>query len=262
MNNPHFFLTRQTANLMEDFDREIRRGGALYVLHGEAGVGKSRLLRELEANRLADLAHRFVDLADGADPDDAGDVDGQPPPRRIGSLFEDAAPGELIIADHFERASRKRRHQLLQGWATDGLDKRLNLVVAVDSDGLDDFRQLARQFQLEVGSYRLEPLNPAETEAFAGFYLFPERPVGALRMPAAVRRQLRRSRGLVGAVRAILDRDGAAIENAPAGEGGRAAALRLAGVLLILALAAVLAWYSLEQGDFAAWLAATIGGER
>ena len=45
--NESFFLTKQTANLMEDFDRELKAGPALFLLYGDTRVGKSRLLQEL-----------------------------------------------------------------------------------------------------------------------------------------------------------------------------------------------------------------------
>ena len=39
-----FFLTRQTANLMEDFARELKSGACVYLFHGDEGVGKTRLM--------------------------------------------------------------------------------------------------------------------------------------------------------------------------------------------------------------------------
>ena len=37
---------------MEDFAREIDAGSALFILYGDAGVGKSRVLQEWVTNRL------------------------------------------------------------------------------------------------------------------------------------------------------------------------------------------------------------------
>jgi ATP-dependent Clp protease ATP-binding subunit ClpA len=36
-------MTRQSANLMEDFSRELKAGAALFLLYGESDVGKTRL---------------------------------------------------------------------------------------------------------------------------------------------------------------------------------------------------------------------------
>ena len=61
MSNP-FFLSRQTASLKEDFLRELNQGSSLFLLYGEYGVGKSRLLQELSQTRLADRAIYWLDL--------------------------------------------------------------------------------------------------------------------------------------------------------------------------------------------------------
>ena len=45
-----FFLTRQSANLMEDFRRELKAGAALFLRYGESGVGGIlQEIRRLEA---------------------------------------------------------------------------------------------------------------------------------------------------------------------------------------------------------------------
>jgi len=199
-----FFLIRQTANLMEDFVREIGDTSSLFLLYGDQSVGKSWLLRELISKRINHDNIHWIDFkADatstktrktGSKPGqglDAGD---------ISKLMETIKDGELIIADHFELASNKARHALFQSWVTDGIDKKLNLIIAASTDSFNDVRQLAQQHQLEVKSFQLLPYNAAEIEAFLGFYLFPDNPLKPLLIPAEVSRQIKNCRGVIGEV--------------------------------------------------------------
>ncbi len=57
-----FFLTRQTANLLEDFTREINKGSSLFLLYGVSSVGKSRLLRELTNRGIPGRKFCWVDF--------------------------------------------------------------------------------------------------------------------------------------------------------------------------------------------------------
>jgi len=192
-----FFLIRQTANLMEDFVREIGDSSSLFLLYGDQSVGKSWLLRELTAKRFDHDNIHWIDFkadAGGAKSEqgrDAGD---------ISKLMETAKDGELIIADHFELASNKARHALFQSWVTDGIDKNLNLIIAAGTDSFNEVRQLAQQHHLEVKSFQLLPYNTAEVEAFLGFYLFPDNPLKPLLIPAEVSRQIKNCKGVIGEV--------------------------------------------------------------
>ena len=46
-----YFLTRQSANVMEDLNRLVSKGGSVTVLYGQNGVGKSRLLKQFILTR-------------------------------------------------------------------------------------------------------------------------------------------------------------------------------------------------------------------
>ncbi|MFT5549692.1 MAG: Cdc6-like AAA superfamily ATPase, partial [Candidatus Azotimanducaceae bacterium] len=62
-----YFLTKQTANLQEDFDREIKNSASLFLIYGEVGVGKTRLLKELVSTRLNQLRVHWVDCKQAED---------------------------------------------------------------------------------------------------------------------------------------------------------------------------------------------------
>jgi GTPase SAR1 family protein len=60
-----YFLTRQTTNLMEDLVRDLKSGTGVFLLYGDEGVGKTRLLEELAQSRLQDVEVHWIDLQAG-----------------------------------------------------------------------------------------------------------------------------------------------------------------------------------------------------
>ena len=93
-----FFLTPQTANLMEDFVRDLESETGLHLIHGDSGVGKTRFLEELMQTGLEGSKVRWMDLQVGGSGDGAL-VDSS---LMIEETFALAMPGDIIVADHFE----------------------------------------------------------------------------------------------------------------------------------------------------------------
>jgi septal ring-binding cell division protein DamX len=238
-----FFLTRQSANLMEDFTRELKAGATLFLLYGESAVGKTRLLLELSQNRIADRRIHWLDL--NKDNDSVDSMHDHA--REVETVFAKAQPGDIIIADHFEMSLKKARHQLFLSWSTDGVDKRLNLIIASSTEGFNELRQLSQQYQVTVQSFQQMPFNADEVNAFVGFYLFPDHPMGKLSIPAAVRKQLAATRGAVGKIIEILERDGAQIgSSSMAKTGSMRQDIRITVTVLVLFVLAIGAgWFYL-----------------
>lgn len=240
-----FFLTRQSANLMEDFTRELKAGAALFLLYGESDVGKTRLLQELSQNRLADSRVHWLDL--NKDNDSADSLHDHA--REIETVFASARQGDIIIADHFESSLKKARHQLFLSWSTDGVDKQLNLIIASSTEGFNELRQLSQQYQVAVQSFQQQPFSADEVNAFVGFYLFPDHPMGKLSIPAAVRKQLAASGGAVGKIIEIIERDGAQIGSSPMPQTGLMSQRSKIAVtvLVVFVLAIGAGWYYLDN---------------
>lgn len=240
-----FFLTRQTANLMEDFVRELNQGSAIFLLYGDNGVGKTRLLQELGQSRLSERAIYWIDLDSGNGSDEIL-MDRS---AEVEDLFAAAGKGDIIIADHFEAAIKKSRHQFLQSWSTEGIDKQLYLIIASSSESYDELAQLARQYQVKVQSFQLMPFNADEVQAFLGSYLFPDNPSGKLTIPPPLTRQLAAAQGLVGKVIDIVDREASQILSAAAAP--KASSRRGGGsvfaILGLFVLALGVGWYLFGQ---------------
>lgn len=240
-----FFLTRQTANLMEDFARELKAGAALFLLYGESGVGKTRLLRELSQSRLADSRIHWLDLSEGRASDDSP----QDNSNRVETVFANAQAGDIVIADHFDMALKKTRHQLFLSWSTEGVDKRLNLIIASSTEGFNELRQLSQHYQVRVQSFQQMPFGTDEVDAFVGFYLFPDHPVDKLSIPAALRKHLVVSRGVVGRIIEIIERDGGQIKASPLVDSAsiRQGSKVVAVVLILFLLTIGGGWYYLDS---------------
>ena len=201
--NNSFFLTPQIANLMEDFVREIRRGSSLFLLYGEEGVGKSRLLRKLVSDRLTEQNVHFIDF-DSDTQNNSSEF--------LKQAAAEASEADIIILDHFDSASNKSQQQIFDSWATDGQDKNLNFIVCANSVGLKRFRQLAQQFQLEAKSFQLRPFDKEVSEVYLQYLLYPEYPFATLVLPVSVKRLLHQSKGYFYRIKEIADQHGALIE--------------------------------------------------
>ena len=240
-----FFLTRQTANLIEDFARELKVGASLFLLYGDNGAGKTRLLRELSENRLSSARIHWIDL-NAESPNEKNQQLGS---VEVEALFDAANSGDIIIVDHFESALKKTRHQLFLSWSTQGVDKKLSMIIASSSEGFNEFRQLSQHYQVSVQSFELMPFNPDEVEAFLGFYLFPDHPIGKLSIPSELRKQLVATDGAVGPIIKIAERDGAQIGSSPMTdtESIRKGSRIMVTILIIFAITAGVGWYFLSS---------------
>jgi septal ring-binding cell division protein DamX len=246
-----YFLTRQTAKLLEAFVGDLKSGGGVYLLYGDDGVGKTRLLEELAQSRLQDVKVHWIDLKAGGSGEGA-QVDSS---VLIEDTFARAETGDVIIADHFEMALKKTRHQLLSSWSTDGTDKQISLIVAGKTSCYDELRQLAQQYQLRAQSFQQMPFSADEAEAFLGFYLFPDRPIGKLTVPPLLRNQISMGHGSAGSIVEIAERAGDQIHSEPLNdtESTRKGSRVIVGVLIAAVVILVVGWYfygsSLQMGE-------------
>jgi len=214
-----FFLTRQTANLLEDFTREIDKGSSLFLLYGIKSVGKSRLLRELTNRGIPGRKFCWIDFktenVDSSIQNELSDADADGLTSDIQELMEVADERDIIIVDHFELASNKAKHQLFHSWTTAGINKKINLIVIATTGSFDDLREFALNFKVQVKSFELMPCSMAEVEAFLAFYLFPKNPLGSLSIPADVEKQLRNCNGILSEVIEVANQQGKQVSIKP-----------------------------------------------
>lgn len=183
--------------------REIGRGSSLFLLYGEEGVGKSRLLLKLKTDRLADKSVQFIDF--GTETQNLSS-------EHVKEIAAGAADTGIIIFDHFDSASNKSQQQIFDSWSTDGRDKNLNMIVCANSAGFKRFRQLAQQFQLEAKTFQLLPCDQADSEAYLQYLLYPDHPFAKLVLPTPVKRLMHQRKGFFNGLREIADHHRGIIE--------------------------------------------------
>ncbi|GBF28889.1 hypothetical protein MnTg03_00450 [bacterium MnTg03] len=214
-----FFLTRQTANLLEDFTREINKGSSLFLLYGIKSVGKSRLLRELTNRGIPGRKFCWIDFktenVESSIQTEVSDADADGLTSDIQELMEVADERDIIIVDHFELASNKAKHQLFHSWTTAGINKKINLIVIATTGSFDDLREFALNFKVQVKSFELMPCSMAEVEAFLAFYLFPKNPLSTLSIPADIEKQLRSCNGILSEVVEVANQQGKQVSIKP-----------------------------------------------
>ncbi len=214
-----FFLTRQTANLLEDFTREINKSSSLFLLYGVASVGKSRLLRELTNRGISGRKFHWVDFkSDTVDPgmkNRLPDVHESGFASKFQALMEAADEHDVIIVDHFELATNESRHRLFHSWSIDGINKKINLILAATSGSFDDLREFAQHFKIQIKSFELVPCSMAEVEAFLAFYLFPKNPLSSLSIPNDIEKQLRSCNGILSEVVEVANQKGKQVSIKP-----------------------------------------------
>jgi len=214
-----FFLTRQTANLLEDFTREINKGSSLFFLYGIRSVGKSRLLRELTDRGIPGRKFCWIDFktenVDSSIQNELSDADADGLSSDIQQLMRVSDEHDIIIVDHFELASNKVKHQLFHSWTTEGIEKKINLIVIATTGSFDDLRKFALNFKIQVKSFELMPCSMAEVEAFLAYYLFPKNPLSALSIPGDIEKQLRNCNGILSEVVELANRQGKQVSIKP-----------------------------------------------
>ena len=230
---------------MEGFARDLKAQAGLILIYGDEGIGKTKLLEELAQTHLKDCKVRWMDLKAGSSGDGAR-VDSS---VMIEKTFARAKPGDIIVADHFEMALKKTRHQLFLSWSTDGIDNQLSMIVAANTSYFNELRKLSQQYQIQVQSFQQLPFSDDEAAAFLGFYLFPGRPIGQLSVPPLLRSQLSLAQGRVGKIVEIAERAGDQISSLPINdnESIKQSSRLIVGVLIAVAVVVVTGWYFINS---------------
>ena len=202
---PHrFFLTRQSANILQDLARRCESPAAISVLYGLGGVGKSCLLSHF-AQKYAQgqkCFHLCFDERDGFHAF-GKPASTQPQSQLESALLQRLPKGSILLLDQFERMSASASQALFDFWQRHAAEKNLKLVLAMPRDHLASFQRLLEGSPLAAQSVELKPLDSAEQLEFVRASCCAEAASPVLSRD--LRKQLAASGGYFSALQAFID---------------------------------------------------------
>jgi len=138
-----FFLTRQSANIMEDLLRRLKLSGSISLLYGQRGIGKSSLLNKFVSNRLTPENSVFVRFNANKTFNEGleGDVEFKSDTfftQQISRLKS----GSTLVIDQFDNAPEEIQLNILKYWNQVAFEKSLKLVLSVEPINLHQCEQL------------------------------------------------------------------------------------------------------------------------
>ncbi len=191
-----YFLTRHHANLLEALARATREPGSLSVIHGDAGLGKSRLLQAFIRHRCNDRRWRLIEfLPQGLFWLSTPKSEQPPRPQHeLGTVLAASGEDDLWLVDGYELALDHGREPLSEFWNTS--HPRPALVLAGSLEWPDSWRERLPDNSGPVFEARVHPLTFRESEEFLSSRLCP-RAGQRLVLNRPLRRVIRQARGRV-----------------------------------------------------------------
>lgn len=241
---PRFFLTRQSANLLLDLDRQLATAGSLVLLYGRSGTGKTALLEYFCRHRLATRRVWFVRFDElGAIFHLDGDKAEYSTHRFQPVVLDRVEKGDLLVVDNLELADEALLSSLLRFVAQDATPRDVRVVLVAHNNALAGLQRRALPLGLEIPAVELKPLDPHEAKQFVSELLCPENQT-ALVLNSAQRRMLKSAQGSFAALTQLsreLDADVNCTAASSRGRPGRAFSNAALVVLVLLVAAAMLA---------------------
>jgi len=193
-----YFLTRHHAHLLEALDQAVAAGGSLSVIHGETGLGKSRLLQAFIDHRCRGRRWlRLVFLPQGMARIERS---GEQEPAHLLQHEMRSRPElaceqtEVWIIDQFELALPHGRDILWQSLAQCG--QHPSVIVAGQLQWPEVWRDLLPEQTGALHEAAVRPLDARESRDYLDRYICQD-PGRRLRNNRALRRIIRDSRGRI-----------------------------------------------------------------
>ena len=182
-----YFLTRQSANIMEDLSRKLQEPGVVCMLYGRGGVGKSRLVDRFLRTRGDAENYLSFSLVD----DEQADIDSTNivPSRlqdTIDQLPKILPEQSLLVVDHCELAEPGHLQQLLDYFLHHGRARGQTLVLVGNTKLPGLLFELTKRLSMTIHAVELKPLSSDEMMDFVRARCCP-----GLRMMARLNRQQR-----------------------------------------------------------------------
>ena len=155
-----FFLTHQSANIIEDLTRSLHQKSIVNLIFGEPGVGKSRLIQQFTQTRLSE--NQYVWISFDAQGQYQYVLGNQPLDHQrnfMSKVMSDIPDQAILILDHFEYAISEIKTRVFRYMEEQGKHTQIKLIICSSSDNLSDLSEFSKRFQVEVSSVELKCLT-------------------------------------------------------------------------------------------------------
>ncbi|MCP4075561.1 MAG: AAA family ATPase [Gammaproteobacteria bacterium] len=207
-NQDRFFLTRQSANIMEDLSRRLNQAGSISLLYGPEGIGKSRLLDQFVETRLTpensifvrfNVNNTYVEVTEGKDEFEFDTFFN----REISRLNKNFT----LLIDQFDNAPADMQLNILKFWDKVAREKDFKLIISIQSNSLHLLNELSQRYQLQIDSVELKPLKLEEQMGYLRLTSCAELRQLAV-IPAALKKPLKLTNGLFSQLEAFRSQFG------------------------------------------------------
>lgn len=162
-----YFLTQQSANIIEDMTRCLKQSTQANLIYGISGVGKSCLIQHFIKTRLNQSTYVFIDfLTDKRFQNSQHPNLFESQMDFTNQVLEALENHSVLILDHFENASSDVKNNILHFMTGKGSKAQIKLILAVNNHGLSEFKKISHDYQFEISSVELMGLTRQEQLAY------------------------------------------------------------------------------------------------
>jgi hypothetical protein len=195
-----FFITRHSANLMQDLQRQISTAGAICLVYGIEGIGKTRLIRQFISTRIAGRKVNFCRLvSDGFFLNDETQL--HTFESLMTHLLNSPSNNSILVVDQLEQAPGKFIQQLLHFWAQSANNLNLALILGCRPQHLSTVYKISETLKLSIPSVELTTLSRSESLQYLSAQLCPN-----LNSVPDLSKELSREIKIAGGVPELLNR--------------------------------------------------------
>lgn len=162
-----FFLTHQSANIIEDLTRSLHQKSIVNLIFGLPGVGKSRLIRQFIQTRLTENQCVLIDFIEhGQYKNVFGGQQLDHQRNFMSKVISDIPDQTTLILDQFDSAISEVKTRVFRFMEEQGNHKQIKLIICSSCDNLNDLSEFSKRFQVDVSSVELKCLSYKEQVAY------------------------------------------------------------------------------------------------
>ncbi len=200
-----YFVTRHSANLMEELQRRVSSTASTSLIYGVQGIGKTRLIQQFTSTRLFDSKVTFCSMTLTGYQLNNHDLVHDFKNFQV-FLQELSSNGGICIVDQLEQAPEFIILQLLQFCSNVAEASSVSLILLCRSSALTTVYTLSGQLNFKIPSVEMKPLSMRESMQYLSAQLCPDQDLLPV-LNRDLKRQLKIAAGVPGLLDQIIQQN-------------------------------------------------------